>query len=220
MHQTSAYGQLLFKQTRDHCDRGRVLRQRRLASSALSRLNFRVEPLQFHSGFVDGELPIDSSLLLVDTGGPGGNFGLQRLDVADPSVLQALAGHATQLTLRHVEPTAVLGSVNEIDPPHVVAGLVGRERFVPGRPESCLPGLPQIRTCPIKAYGSSDHACAAARHTEWTANAGGSGNRFKSRVKWSQEITGARARRDSHFRQSPVTASRNRRNPSLLPVIP
>ncbi len=34
--------------------------------SAPSRLNFRVEPLQFHPCFVDGELPIDGSLLLVD----------------------------------------------------------------------------------------------------------------------------------------------------------
>ena len=55
---------------------------------------------------------------------------MQRLEVADPSILQALAGHATQLALRHVEPTAVLGGVNEINPPHVIAGLIGRERFV------------------------------------------------------------------------------------------
>ena len=57
---------------------------------------------------------------------------MQGLDLADPSVLQALAGHATQLTLRHVEPTAVLGSVYEIDPPHVVTRLLGRECFVEG----------------------------------------------------------------------------------------
>ena len=30
----------------------------------------------------------------------------------------------------------------------------------PGRPGSCLPGLPQIRTCPIKAYGSSGRGLA------------------------------------------------------------
>ena len=41
-----------------------------------------------------------------------------------------MAGHATQLALRHVEPTAVLGGVNKVDPPHVGAGLVGRKRFV------------------------------------------------------------------------------------------
>ena len=38
------------------------------APSAPSRLNFRVEPLQFNPGFVDRELPIDGSLLLVDAG--------------------------------------------------------------------------------------------------------------------------------------------------------
>ncbi len=55
---------------------------------------------------------------------------MQRLDVADPPVLQALAGHATQLAFSHVEPTAVLGSVNEVDPPHVLAGLLWWKRFV------------------------------------------------------------------------------------------
>ena len=37
-------------------------------ASAPSRLNFRVEPLQFDPCFVDRELPIDGSLLLVDAG--------------------------------------------------------------------------------------------------------------------------------------------------------
>lgn len=36
--------------------------------SALSSLSFRVEPLQFDPRFVDRELPIDGSLLLVDAG--------------------------------------------------------------------------------------------------------------------------------------------------------
>jgi len=37
------------------------------------------------------------------------------------------------------------------------------------------PGLPRIRTCPMKAYGSSSHGLAYGRHTEWMAIAGGSG---------------------------------------------
>jgi hypothetical protein len=37
-------------------------------ASALSRLNFRVEPLQFNPCFVDRELPIDGPLLLIDAG--------------------------------------------------------------------------------------------------------------------------------------------------------
>ena len=36
-------------------------------ASALSKLNFGIEPLQFYPRFVDCELPIDGSLLLVDT---------------------------------------------------------------------------------------------------------------------------------------------------------
>ena len=55
---------------------------------------------------------------------------MQGREVADPSVFQALAGHATQFALRHIQPTPMLGSVYEVDPPHVVAGFVRRERFV------------------------------------------------------------------------------------------
>ena len=98
--------------------------------SALSRLNFGIEPLQLDPCFLDGELPIDGSLLFVHADRPSTSFGLQRLDIADPSVLQALAGHATQFALCHVQPTPVLGSVHEVDPPHVVASLVGRKCFV------------------------------------------------------------------------------------------
>jgi len=35
----------------------------------------------------------------------------------------------------------------------------------PGRSGGCPPPLPQIRTCPIKAYGSSDHGFAARLRT-------------------------------------------------------
>ena len=39
-----------------------------LRTSAPSRLNLGVEPLQLDPCFLDGELPIDGSLLLVDSG--------------------------------------------------------------------------------------------------------------------------------------------------------
>ena len=64
------------------------------AATALSRLNFRVEPLQLDSCFVDRELPIHGSLLFVDAGRPHGDLRLQRREVADPSVRKALAGYA------------------------------------------------------------------------------------------------------------------------------
>ena len=37
------------------------------------------------------------------------------------------------------------------------ASRIRRQVHLPGRPGSCLPGLPQIRTCPIQASGSSRH---------------------------------------------------------------
>ena len=38
-----------------------------------------------------------------------------------------------------------------------------------------FPGLPQIRLCPIKAYGSSDHGFATRGYTEWTTRGLASG---------------------------------------------
>ena len=61
------------------------------------------------------------------------------------------------------------------------------------------PGFPQIRTCPIKASGSSCHVNATGRHTEWTAIAGGSGWRFRKRLRRSQVIRPPRRRRDSQL---------------------
>ncbi|MGD0662863.1 MAG: hypothetical protein ABSD38_32830, partial [Syntrophorhabdales bacterium] len=37
----------------------------------------------------------------------------------------------------------------------VVANVSAQEFTLPGRPGGYPPGPPQIRTCPIKAYGSS-----------------------------------------------------------------
>ena len=84
-----------------------------MSPSASSNLNFRVKPLQFDAGLSDSELPVDGSLLDVRPSGPGGDFRLQGHDVADGAVRQASAGHANQFAFRHVEPTAVLGGVDE-----------------------------------------------------------------------------------------------------------
>ena len=50
-----------------------------------------------------------------------------------------------------------------------------------------LPGLPRIRTCPIKAYGSSGNGLRYVRYTEWTTVARGNGNRSKRLVKPGHE---------------------------------
>ena len=77
----------------------------------------------------------------------------------------------------------------------------GNNCFRPGRGGSCLPPLPQIRTCPIKASGSSSHGFAALGDT-------GHG-RTKTRSKARYFVHGScprRFRRDSHFRHRHTTA--------------
>ena len=101
-----------------------------IQASAPSNLNFRVEPLQFSAGLLDGKLPVDGSLLDVCSGGPGSDFRLQSHDVGDAAIGQALVVQAAQFAFRHIEPTTVLGCVDEMDPPHVFACFLGRECFV------------------------------------------------------------------------------------------
>jgi len=100
--------------------------------SALSKLNIRVKSFQFDSGFVDGELPVDTPLFLVHVSGPDGDFRLQGRQVADAAVLQALAGQATQFTFGDVQPASMFGGVNELNPAHIFMGLRGGKRFVEG----------------------------------------------------------------------------------------
>jgi len=96
-------------------------------SSAASKLNFWVQPLQLDASLPNSKLPVDGSLLSVGPTGPGGYFRSQGLDAA---VGQALSGQATQFALGHVEPTTVFGGVDEIDSSHILTSLVRRERFV------------------------------------------------------------------------------------------
>ena len=64
-----------------------------------------------------------------------------------------------------IDPKAVGVALGQLDepPPHwplpqpVPQPPAGS---TPGRPRGCPLGLPQIRTCPIKAYGSSSHGFA------------------------------------------------------------
>jgi hypothetical protein len=68
----------------------------------------------------------------------------------------------------------------------------------PGRRGDCSPRLPQIRTCPIKASGSSGHGLAAHGGTRLVGC--GSRRLFSSRLNASQLNCPRRRRRDSHFR--------------------
>src|SRR5215470_1707258 len=58
--------------------------------SASSTLNFGVQSLQFRSGVVDFELPVDAALLGVSLVGPDPDLGLAQRQFADASVGQTL----------------------------------------------------------------------------------------------------------------------------------
>src|SRR5438876_11998418 len=60
-------------------------------TSASSSLNFGVEPLQFHAGVFDAELPVDAALFGIRFVGPSCDFGLQLGQFTDAAVAQTLA---------------------------------------------------------------------------------------------------------------------------------
>ena len=64
-------------------------------SSASSTLNFGVQSLQFRSGVVDFELPVDAALLGVGLVGPDPDLGLEQRQFADASVGQTLTAQTT-----------------------------------------------------------------------------------------------------------------------------
>ena len=57
----------------------------------VSSLNFGVEPLQFHAGVLDAELPINAALFRIRFVGPRCDFALQVGQCADATVTQTLA---------------------------------------------------------------------------------------------------------------------------------
>lgn len=67
-------------------------------------------------------------------------------------------------------PTNLLHSQERLQ-----AGSDGTEEWAGSSRVIAHPGLPQIRTCAIDAYGSSGYGFAARRYTEWTTTAFGSG---------------------------------------------
>src|SRR5438874_665924 len=71
------------------------LRRASRFSSASSTLNFGVQSLQFRSGVVDFELPVDAALLGVGLVGPDPNLGLEQRQFADASVGQTLTAQTT-----------------------------------------------------------------------------------------------------------------------------
>ena len=60
---------------------------------------------------------------------PGGHLAAHGVNVGDAPI-QALAHHHIDLDLNHVEPAAMLGRVDELEPIPQRLGLLGREGFV------------------------------------------------------------------------------------------
>ena len=85
--------------------------------------------VKFDAGVGRGELPADLALVVVGCGLPGGEFGVEDVEVVDPAG-QALAGQGGQLDLGDVEPGAVLGCVVDLEPLGQRACFGWLERFV------------------------------------------------------------------------------------------
>ena len=83
--------------------------------------------MQCATGVVQGELPTDGGLLLVPGGLPGGDFGDERVAVADPTI-EALASEHRELQLGHVQPSAVDRGVVEVELSEEPARLVRSEK--------------------------------------------------------------------------------------------
>ncbi|UJW30883.1 hypothetical protein L3Q67_20155 [Saccharothrix sp. AJ9571] len=84
---------------------------------------------EFDACVVGGELPADLALLGVDGVLPGGEFGVEGVDVADAAV-EALATECGEFDLGDVEPGSVFGGVVDLQALGQGEGLVGFEGLV------------------------------------------------------------------------------------------
>jgi hypothetical protein len=85
--------------------------------------------VQLTASLVDGEVPFDGWPLEIALPLPSGNLASCGVDVGEAS-RQALAGEHRQLALRHVEPTAVLRRVMEVELSRDPSRFSGCERDV------------------------------------------------------------------------------------------
>ena len=90
-----------------------------------NRFDDRIEALEFGPSHLGTELPVDFGLELVAWAFPGGDFLAQGVDRRNAAI-QTLASEHGQLALGHIEPTAMLGGVVQLelasDPPGFVRG--------------------------------------------------------------------------------------------------
>jgi hypothetical protein len=92
----------------------------------VSRLTLGVWVAEFDACVVGGELPADLALVGVDGVLPGGEFGVEGVEVADAAV-EALPGQCGEFDLRDVEPGPVFGGVVALKTLGQGEGLAGFE---------------------------------------------------------------------------------------------
>jgi len=76
---------------------------------------------------------VDPNLASIPGRLPGRDRG-SNLRLAVQAAVQALSVQDAEFRLRHVQPTAMLGRVVELDPVQEVSGLLRRERLVQAPP--------------------------------------------------------------------------------------
>lgn len=86
---------------------------------------------EFDAGVVAGELPDDFAFVGVGVGLPGGEFGVEQVEIVDASV-QALAGESGQFDLGDVEPGPVFRGVVDLQAFGQRSRPGRLERFVQG----------------------------------------------------------------------------------------
>ena len=72
--------------------------------------------MEFGSGVLDAEAPVDPGLSLVPLLLQGLDLPAERI-LAGETLLEVTAGEDAELDLRHVQPTAVPGRVVKLQPP-------------------------------------------------------------------------------------------------------
>jgi hypothetical protein len=124
----------------------------RKRTSALSNLNFGVEPPQFHAGVFETALPVDAALLGIGFLGPCCDFGLQFGQCPDAASAQTLARQAAQCACGDMQPPAVFRRVAEVE------AFDGGSR--PLRCKRFLEGACGVR---VEVVANECHLCAVGR---------------------------------------------------------
>ena len=101
----------------------------RYSPNVLSFIKCRIKTSEIHAGVVRGELPVDLALDAVSGRLPGRDLVAQDPEGGDAAV-EALTDHDAELDLGDVEPTAVLGRVDELEAVPQGLGLGRRKGLV------------------------------------------------------------------------------------------